>query len=151
MNRRLFFPLLILLVSSSLYGGAVERQLAASGGQVVEPVDPLIGVLSGSGVHVDLARKLLAHPYDLSWVETYVDSSLRYQFTHTYNDILSELLPQRDMAFGREQGNDDISELPVRLSDGRYVTLSFRGGKLVSLSVFGGTKTPAETGGRIEK
>jgi len=133
--RRLLILSLMLVLPALIWAGSVEQILGALSSVPVEPVDSHIGILSVDGPHAELAGKLLSEPYSLEWVEQYVEPAMRYQFTNTYTTLLSSLLPQTSVVFGQEHEEGGLCEVPVRLSDGRYLTLDFRSSRLVAVSV----------------
>jgi len=131
--RRL--PLIMVLFCLALpLSAGVEQSLGLSGNKV-EPVDGKIGVLSDDGTHAALVRGMLSQPYSLTWVETYVAEENRPSFTTVYGEMLASLLPQTGFVLGAESEEGAFVTVPVRLSDGRYLTLSFHDDLLVALTL----------------
>ncbi|MFA7118878.1 MAG: hypothetical protein WC159_08910 [Sphaerochaetaceae bacterium] len=133
-------PLLIamlLLLISPLWGKIREQQLALQQTPLLYATDATIGKLVGNEEQseVGISSLLLGQEFDLAWLEKYVDPSVRDQFSNTFGVLLSSLLPQSGVSFAKPVIGEDLVTVPARLADGRYLSLTFKAQKLISLAI----------------
>lgn len=103
-----------------------------AGGDTITPSEPKLGQISEPPKGV---REMMEGEYSLAWIETYVDEEVKYAFPRQYGALLGSLLPVRDALYGKAVASGPYELIPLRLKDGRYLTLCMQAGKLVSLSV----------------
>ncbi len=130
---RLFF--LFLLVSSfflPLSAKETEEKLAMEKGIVVRPTEPTLGELSEPSLGV---REMMEGEYSLAWLDGYVDPGVKQSFAYQYGPLLEAMLPAKGAIYGRSVASGPYVVVPVRLRDGRYVTLTLAENKLVGISV----------------
>ena len=85
------------------------------------------------------AKTALSQSYSLSWIETYIPSSMRTGFVFTYDRLLASLLPLQQLQVAAALKRGHLFEIPfcyheptygygsmtwMQNEDGRYVLLS---------------------------
>ena len=85
------------------------------------------------------AKTALSQSYSLSWIETYIPSSMRTGFVFTYDRLLASLLPLKQLQVAASIQRGHLFEIPfcyheptygygsmtwMQNEDGRYVLLS---------------------------
>jgi len=128
---------MLLLLISPLWGKIREQQLALQQTPLLYATDATIGKLVGNEEQseVGISSLLLGQEFDLAWLEKYVDPSVRDQFSNTFGVLLSSLLPQSGVSFAKPVIGEDLVTVPARLADGRYLSLTFKAQKLISLAI----------------
>ncbi|MFA6845773.1 MAG: hypothetical protein WCR02_08610 [Sphaerochaetaceae bacterium] len=136
-KKPLILIALLLLLISSLWGKIREQQLALQQTPLLYATDATIGKLVGNEEQseVGISSLLLGQEFDLAWLEKYVDPSVRDQFSNTFGVLLSSLLPQSGVSFAKPVIGEDLVTVPARLADGRYLSLTFKAQKLISLAI----------------
>jgi hypothetical protein len=135
---------IILCLPVLLSAVTTEERFTLSPAKEVVPYDRTIGKLTKDCASCPTVSAMLSSPYSLEWVETYVAPSVKNAFVSLYGKELASLLPQKDFLFGESRDGS----VPVRLSDGRIMTLALYEGKLLSFSL--GAKRQ-ESGGKGTK
>ena len=106
--------LLFLLILSAPLSAAPPSYLLPINrdiGQIVEPEE--------TGIE-HYAQRALASPYSLAWVDAYVPPSLAAGFVHTYNDLLSSLLPASGIQMGRAVQRTHLWEVGFAVTEPTY-------------------------------
>lgn len=85
-------------------------------GQVVEPKQGSVEMLT---------LQALGRPYDPAWLESFVPAELHQSFVHTYDQLLSSLLPCKQVLIGKATLRGTLYEVPFRTLSDRLATGSF--------------------------
>lgn len=134
--KRVFFLTLALILPLSLLGAkSTEERLDLVPSEAVLPVDPRLGTMDPSSSEVRKTAQALSEDYGLAWTEKWVREDSRYAFAKNYGDVLASLLPQTGVSFASPVPETDGSSVSGRLSDGRIVTVFWRGGGIVAVDV----------------
>lgn len=126
--------MVLLLVLFSLFplsAKETEEWLAIERTDVVYATSPVLGVVVEPPQRI---RRMMQSPYGLDWLETYVDPQLRQSFARVYGDLLASILPAEGVLYGSPKSSGPYALIPVRLGEGRYLTLCMKEGFLVSIS-----------------
>jgi hypothetical protein len=80
---------------------------------VVEPQEGSVELLTSQALHT---------PYGLQWLELYVPGELHRSFVHTYDQLLSSLLPCEQVLIGKATLRGNLQEVPFRILSERPAT-----------------------------
>ncbi len=75
-------------------------------GQIVEPARNTLEEQSLSA---------LKEPYTPAWIETYIPEGMRQGFVHTYDHLLSNHLPSKELQIGKPVKIGALVEIPFRV------------------------------------
>lgn len=108
------FALLPLLLCLIVLPVAADVQSAFSSilpfdvtiGQVVDPAQGSVELLTSQALH---------SAYDLAWLDRYVPVELHQSFVHTYDQVLSSLLPCEQVLIGKATLRGSLHEVRFRI------------------------------------
>jgi len=115
-RRTLCIVLFITMLSMPLFALPVSSELALGFHGASLPVDEKIGQLveANVGSVEDLTIEALSTPYSLEWVEKYVPKDIQFGFVHTFDAVLSSLLPQRAVSTAKAIKSQEMQQVSFR-------------------------------------
>ena len=146
-RRTVWFILLGCLYLGNLSALPVSSELALGFHAPFLPYDTKIGqlVCTEEGSVEAKTIEALSSPYSLQWVETYVPKDLQFGFVHSFDAILSSLLPQKAISTAKAVNFQELQEVAFRfkveetgaLQYGTFVWIELEEGvyNLVSISL----------------
>lgn len=86
------------------------------------PIDLNVGqIVEGlPGSVEEKAEEALSRSYSLAWLESYIPSSMRIGFVHTYDRLLASLLPVRQLQIAKANVRGTLFEVPFCYHEPHY-------------------------------